>query len=284
MAGGRVTAWVERHPAVAHFLLAMTLGMIPIGVVVVANLSPAFDQLGALSGSAAGLLLAALLGGRRGLTALLRRGLIWRVGAGWWVFALAFPALVTLAALLIGSRIGGAPLDWRRLGSLGSLVGTVAFLIVAAGVGEEFGWRGFALPRVQARRTALAASLIVGTLHSLWHTPLFFLPGVSQYDIAQQAGFWPAFLGHTILIVTLGVQMAWIFNHTRGSVLLVAVYHGAINGWNGYLDVYRGQLIGVWVYVALMVAVSIVLVIRDGPADLSRTGSRIRVGPGADRP
>jgi hypothetical protein len=68
----------------------------------------------------------------------------------------------------------------------------------------------------------------------------------------------------------LSVQLAWIFNNTRGSVLLAAVYHGAGNAWNGYVDIYRGQLAGPVVYVAVMVVVSIMVVIIYGPASLTR--------------
>jgi uncharacterized protein len=277
---GRSVSWVEGHPAFSHFVLAVALGLVPVGIVAAGLLPSAFIQLGALSGSVAGFLLAALIGGRRGVLDLLRRGGIWRVGLGWWFFAFLFPPTATVVALLVTAPLGAGSVDWSRVGSSDSLIGLLVFLIVAAGVGEEFGWRGFALPRVQARRSALAASLVVGTLHSLWHAPLFFIPGVSQYDIAQQVGLAAAFLGHTVLIVALAVHMAWIFNHTRGSVLLVAIYHGSVNAWNGHLDLPRGGLAGVWVYAALMVLVSVGLVLRCGPEELSRTRVRVRVGPG----
>jgi hypothetical protein len=81
------------------------------------------------------------------------------------------------------------------------------------------------------------------------------------------------------LIVALAVQMAWIFNHTRGAVLLVAVCHGSVNAWNGYLDLPRSGFTGVRVYAALTVLVSVGLVFRYGPEELSRTGARVRVGP-----
>ncbi|MGE0439067.1 MAG: CPBP family intramembrane glutamic endopeptidase [Gemmatimonadales bacterium] len=267
-------AAVERHPALAHFGLAMLLGLAPIGLVASGALPPSFDQLGALSGSAAGLILAGVLGGAAGVRALLRRGTIWRVGAGWWLFVLLFPALPTVAALFIAEPLGGAPATFGSVGSPVSFLGLLLFLMLAAGIGEEFGWRGFALPRVQARHGAVVASLVVGTLHSVWHLPLFFLPDVSQYDIAQQAGFLPAFLGHTLLIVALAVQMTWIFNHTRGSVLMVAAYHGSINAWIGYLDVYRGRMAGIWVYVVLMLVFSAVLIWREGGENLARGVTR----------
>jgi uncharacterized protein len=166
------------------------------------------------------------------------------------------------------------------LTSLLDAVPTLLFLIVFAGVGEEFGWRGFALPRLHTRYNALTSSLIVGIFHTLWHIPLFFIPGVNQYDLAQRIGFFPAFLGYAGLVLALGVQIAWIFNNTRGSVLLAAVYHGAINTWNGHIGIDRGETMkGPFVYTAIMVVLSIVIVAVFGPENLSRTHPRPTLDP-----
>ena len=150
-------------------------------------------------------------------------------------------------------------------------------LIVFAGFGEEFGWRGFALPRVQVAHTALAASLIIGGFHSLWHIPLFFIEGVGQHDVAQQIGFLPGFLGYSILVLAGAVQSTWIFNNTKGSVLLVAVYHGVLNTWASTIDTAGGKLGGIYAYTALLAVVSIVIVVLFGTEHLSRTTRRVEI-------
>jgi hypothetical protein len=160
--------------------------------------------------------------------------------------------------------------DWTGLAPVYSVIPTLLFLIVFAGLGEEFGWRGFAMPRLQSRHNALTTSLIIGAFHAVWHLPLFFLKGEMYQTLALEIGYVPAFLGYAILVLALSVQLAWIFNNTRGSVLLAAVYHGAGNAWNGYIDIYRGQIAGPVVYVGLMVVVSIVVIIIYGPASLTR--------------
>jgi membrane protease YdiL (CAAX protease family) len=276
-----VTALVRRYPAISLFVLAVIFGTAPIVPVAAGWLPPGFDQLSALSASLAGIVLAAVLGGRSGVMALLKRGAIWRVGAGWWLFVLLFPAIPTLAALFLGGALGGNRVGLTGIGTPLGLIGTIAFLTVFAGLGEEFGWRGFALPRLQARHSALAASLIVGVLHWLWHTPLFFVKGVSQYDFAQQIGFVPAFLGYGLFVVGSAVQLTWIFNNTGGSVLMVAVYHGALNGWNGYIDIMRAGMPAAFAYTGLMVAVSAILVILFGARDLSRVAGRLQSEPEA---
>jgi len=272
-----MSRFLKQHPAGALFLLALALGTVPLALVAAGLLPASFDQLGALSASAAGIILAAVEGGRRGVRELLSRVLIWRVGPGWWLFVLLFPAIPTLGVLYLTGPLGGQTTGLAGVGSPIGLLPSLLFLIVFAGLGEEFGWRGFAVPRLQARHGALLTSLVIGVLHSLWHTPLFFIEGVSQHTIAQQAGFLPAVLGYSVLVTAGAVQSSWIFNNTRGSVLLVAVYHGALNAWNGYIDIYRGQMAGVWAYTGLMAMVSVVIVIVFGAEHLSRTSRRVQV-------
>lgn len=268
---------VKKHPATFLFLLATALGAAPLALVAAGLLPASFNQLGALSASAAGITLAAIDGGKKSVRDLLGRVLIWRVNAGWWLFVLLFPAVLTVGSLYLAGALSGKAASLAGVGPLYSLVPLLLFLIVFAGLGEEFGWRGFAVPRVQVRLSALVTSLGIGILHSLWHTPLFFIEGVSQHEIAQQIGFLPALLGYTVLVTAGAVQSTWIFNNSKGSVLLVAVYHGALNAWNGYIDIYRGQMAGIYTYTGLMALVSIAIVLVFGAENLSLTNRRVQV-------
>jgi len=131
-----------------------------------------------------------------------------------------FPAVLTVSALYLAGALTGRGTSLAGIGPLYSLVPLLLFLIVVAGLGEEFGWRGFAVPRLQVRHSAFVTSLGVGVLHFLWHTPLFFVEGVSQHEIAQQIGLLPAFLGYAILVTAGAVQSTWIFNNSKGSCWL----------------------------------------------------------------
>ena len=84
----------------------------------------------------------------------------------------------------------------------------------------------------------------------------------------------PAVLGYSVFVIAWSIQYTWVFNNTRGSVLLAAVMHGAVNAWNGYIDVYRGYFGGVVAYMAVSVIVSIIIVVRAGPTNFSRTNKR----------
>lgn len=70
------------------------------------------------------------------------------------------------------------------------------------------------------------------------------------------------------------IQFTWIFNTTRGSVLLAAILHGASNTWAGHLDPIRGYFGGALAVVAVFVLVTIIIVLVDGPTNLSRTNKR----------
>ena len=88
-------------------------------------------------------------------------------------------------------------------------------------VGEELGWRGFALPRLQARFGGLGASLILGALWAAWHLANTAIPGLERY--------WYAFPAFALFVVAQTILFTWIANHTRGSVLLAWLFHAAIN-------------------------------------------------------
>jgi hypothetical protein len=276
-----LSRFVQQQPALSLFLLAAAFGVAPMIPVGWGLLPAGFVQLGALSASAAGIVLAATQGGRPGVRELLGRVLIWRVGIGWWLVVLVFPALLAVGAIQLAATVQGGGPSWPGASSPLAWVPRLLFLVVFAGLGEEFGWRGFAVPRVQARTGALLTSLIVGAFHSLWHIPLFFIAGVGQHAIAQQIGFLPGFLGYSVLVTALAVQSSWIFNNTRGSVLLVAVYHGAVNAWAGYIDISPGRLAGMYAYTMLAALASLVIAAVFGAEHLSRTARRVQAGGGA---
>lgn len=270
-----MSTFVKKHPALSLFVLALILGTAPSLIVAAGLLPTGATQLSALSAGTAGIILAALEGRKGGLRELLSRFLIWRVGIQWWVFALLFMIIPAVAALYLFHLFGGPAVDWSGLGPLYSVVPSMLILIIFAGMGEEFGWRGFALPRLQARYNALVSSLIIGTLWAMWHIPLYFIKGTSQYDWQMEGGLLPTFLGYSAFVIAWSIQYTWVFNNTKGSVLLAAVLHGASNAWLGYIDVFsRGGFGGIMTFSAVSVIVSIIIVLLAGPTNLSRTNHR----------
>jgi membrane protease YdiL (CAAX protease family) len=106
--------------------------------------------------------------------------------------------------------------DLRR-GSLNLL----SFQLFSGPIAEEMGWRGFALPRLQAKYNALVSSLILGIIWTFWHLPLFFMTGATQVSIPM-----PIYL---MLVVTVTIYLTWLYNNTRGSLIITILAHFAYN-------------------------------------------------------
>ena len=271
-----MSVFVNKHPALSLFVLAFMLGALPLALVAAELLPLGFSQLGALSASIAGIILAGVEGGRKRVSELLSRGLVWRVGFKWWATALLYLAPLAAAALYFGTAVEGTTLDWNALRPIYQILPMMLVLIFFAGLGEEFGWRGFLLPRLQRSHSALISSLIVGVFHSLWHVPLFLVQGTAQSDWALQIGLLPAFLGYSAFVISWAIQLTWFFNNTRGSVLLVAVVHGAGNAWiGGYFDISGNTgVTGNNILTILMVILSFGIVVFAGQSHFSRVAER----------
>jgi membrane protease YdiL (CAAX protease family) len=158
--------------------------------------------------------------GFRGLLSGLTR---WRVRARWWLVAISPAALVllTLAALLL---TGQSPPDFTGvLRQFGGSSAAAAFLFVlatvASSVGEEVGWRGYALPQLQRQFRPLPATLVLGLLWWLWHLEFFI---IDKLPLSQ----FPAYL---IEVVAVAMILTWLYNRSGGSILLVVVFHAAYN-------------------------------------------------------
>jgi uncharacterized protein len=214
---------VSRHPLVVFFVLAFVLTWVvwvpraaglPMGVV---------GQLWTWVPAVAAVLAAALTGGRADVRRLLARLLRWRVG--WWWYALVILGPAAFAAVVGGVYVllGGSWTTAFPAATLG-LASLALFLVVLTltdGVGEELAWRGFALPRLLERHSALVASVVLGVLWGLWHLPLVFTEGMALFG----QPIWLLLAD----IVAKSILFTWVFLRTQGSVLIAALLHGATN-------------------------------------------------------
>ena len=176
-------------------------------------------------GPAVAAVVAAAITGRRPALADLGRRLVrWRVGWRWWAVVLAGPGLLTLAIAALHVSFGGRPGDVQPLAmsaGLAAALPLLAMLCLTDGLGEETGWRGFALPRLLEITSPVVASLLLGVVWALWHLPLYWTQGTPLYRS-------PILLLFLDLPAT-AVLYTWVFQHTGGSVLLAVVLHGTLN-------------------------------------------------------
>ena len=178
--------------------------------------------IGAFGPMVAAVVLTVRESGRAGLRSLLGRVTRWRVAPVWYGVALLGPIALQLAAMALHVALGGQPPDPSAMvAALPGVVLLTAYMLVQVGIGEEVGWRGYALPRLQAGHGALVSSMILGSIWTLWHLPLFFDPATG-YSITP---FW-VFL---FFLLPVSVLITWVFNSTGGSVLIVMLVHAVLN-------------------------------------------------------
>jgi len=116
----------------------------------------------------------------------------------------------------------GNPVIGLRTGiTIPMLLGQIFFQMFSGPISEEAGWRGFALPRLQKKFSALISSLILGVIWTCWHIPLFFLTGATQMTIP-----FPIYL---VLVVTQTIYATWLYNNTKGCLIITTLAHFSFN-------------------------------------------------------
>jgi membrane protease YdiL (CAAX protease family) len=131
--------------------------------------------------------------------------------------ALAMLAIVVLPAIVL-SKASPLSLHWSALISLPLYTANPA-LFVGGPLSEEPGWRGFALPRLQARFGALPGSLLLGVLWAAWHLPLFLVPAWAGTSL------WSFF----IYVISVSILITWGTNLSGLSILAPVLMHATSN-------------------------------------------------------
>jgi membrane protease YdiL (CAAX protease family) len=148
---------------------------------------------------------------------------LWRVGLRSYLFALlGIPAILVLGVIVLP----GALASFQGLASLAPLPFLSLFVYVfflGGPFGEETGWRGFALPRLQTTHAPLVGSLILGLIWALWHLPIFWVPAWN---------FPPTILNIVMFVIAaiaFTFVMTWVFNNTKGSLLIATLIHASFD-------------------------------------------------------
>ena len=208
--------------------------------------------------------------GKVGVISLLRRYVQWRVGWKWYLapFLLA-PVLIVGGVYLNAVLIGVSPdfssvMAHQIFGKSAYLPFFIVpfFLTDLIANGEEIGWRGYVLPRLQAKYSALTSTLILGVIWGFWHLPKY----LSHWNAVSFA----LFMVHTMAAAVL---YTWIYNGTKGSLLLTALFHAAANTTGVFMPMastISGANMGAYViYISLEVLTAIALIVITGPKRLS---------------
>jgi len=274
---------IRRHPLVSFFVLAIGLTWIfmitdalgsqgilpfrlPLPLMIVMGYMPTL----------AAVIVVGTTQGKEGVRALIRKLLVARLGLRWYLFAIFGLAVIYAATIVIYNQYSGlpaVPILSTRMPSLPPLQLALSvlpmFLVIGIVNGEELAWRGFALPRLQTRHNALTSSLILGILWTVFHLPLFFTrTGSSQAD--------ESFVSFLISTVAMTILYTWMYNNTRGSVLLAYLFHAAANTWSQVFSIdHANPTLGL-ILAGVLVAVAAVVAMIAGLENLSRTTERMK--------
>ncbi len=210
--------------------------------------------------SLAGVITVMLFGGLAGLKHWFKRCLFWRTGWGWYAIAAVAPLAIMALAIILYAATGGAAPPSPATGNVWLSVLIFAQILILGGpLGEEFGWRGYALPALTQRMGWRWASLFVGAVWAICHLPLFFIPGMAQANMPM--GLFMA------SSVALSVVFARLSVNTRFSVLPAIVLHWSVNAGSWAIPVtpQGGVMLPYYLVMALLFAVAILVFSKPGP-------------------
>jgi len=204
------------------------LPLIPLSV------SPLLVLLGTFGPLLSAVTMVARRSGFHGLGEFISQAFRWRVGIQWYAAALLAPAAIRIVVIYLHIWKGGSVSDlsdatrWLAIPSTFLIV-----LLIGGPIGEEFGWRGYLLQRVQPVYGVLGASLLIGVISGLWHLPLFWISGTAQSHLP--------FALFAVRTVALSVISTWLYNGTRRSLLFVLLFHASLNTWPNTVYILEAQ-------------------------------------------
>jgi len=256
--------FMKRHPLITFFVLAYALSWWP-WLLYTVHLFP-FPLL-ATGPALAALLMTEIIGGWAGTKALLLRLVQWRARPRWYAVVLLLPVVIWGAAVMLNVLLGApAPAVAQLVGWPSLALGFLLYLVnpLQGPLGEEPGWRGFALPRLQSKWSALVASLILSVFWAGWHVPLILSGQIP----------WPLLLS----IIPLAILFSWVYNGTNGSLFMVLVFHASFDALGDFVyPLFTGpDLIRDYVLIAVVASlVALLVVLASGPARLSRASKQV---------
>jgi membrane protease YdiL (CAAX protease family) len=274
---------IRRHPLISFFVIAYAftwtydlLFLVFFPVPDIPGRSTPRD----FGPSVAALVVTAVISGKSGLRRFFQRFLVWRVNPIWYLFIFVGVPLIYTAGIALEP---GALSSFKTPSLTGLLLLPVLFLYIVVLGGplfEEPGWRGFALPRLQRRWAPLAAAVVLGVLWATWHATEYLEPEFARANGGLTLSGVVVFL---LAAVCFSIIIAWVFNHTGGSILIAILLHGSINFSQGLTsDLFpKGGFNEVGPVAAFCVTALIIVVATRGRLGYSRTDDR---GDLADHP
>ncbi|QEE16724.1 CPBP family glutamic-type intramembrane protease [Promethearchaeum syntrophicum] len=198
-----------------------------------------------------------------GVKNLLKRAWQWNFDKKWLIPTIFLGFITSSITLIIMIQIETFPAEYSMISPiLQILMDFFMILFIGGPIAEEFGWRGYALDKIQKKYNALISSLILGFFWSLWHLPLSFISGTTQSNYP----FYEFFLMNLIL----SVLYSWLYNNTKGSLSISILFHWMMNLSAATIH-YWYTRIGRWIGFFTTIIIVVIIIIIWGPTKLSRS-------------
>jgi membrane protease YdiL (CAAX protease family) len=243
----------RRQPAVIVFIVAWILASAIIIADLITNgqrdLSTTLVVISIITGLLPAFVISSAFSTIPGVRAHLRTYIKPRGSSCYYLLALVlFPAIWILGYFL--SRALGMDVPFSSYPAvdvklLGMVILFFLYNFIYGGLSEEPGWRGFALPRLQAKFSPLVSSLILGVLWAAWHAPARF-GGIEAKSVSDTIAEW-------VLIVLVSVIFTWLFNQTNGSILVTALVHPAMNTTGSFLTGSLGAILLLFLFMIFVI-------------------------------
>ena len=244
--------WMQGHPLFSYFFLAYAISWILSIPVILSEwyILPKtgftfyfFFTIKSFGPFLAAYIMVRIMEGKEGWLRFRSRFGIWRVGWQWYAFILlGVPALMLLGIAVLP----GALASFQGFPAHFVITYLITFVLIFFGggpLGEEPGWRGFALPRMQSRYGALRGTLLLGLLWTFWHLPDFL---TSAQKGGPGTGLYPFYAGLPVFfleVVALAIIFTWVFNNTKGSIFIALLLHASYNAFGSLQQLFSASIV-----------------------------------------
>ncbi|MBE0669972.1 MAG: CPBP family intramembrane metalloprotease [Anaerolineales bacterium] len=262
----RIISFIKQNPLISIYIIMFTIAwsvMIPQALyaqgIISVQLPGILEIFIGWSPAIAALIVYGVLAGRTGIREIFGRFLIWRVGFRWYFIGIFLLAVIILGGIGLHVLFGGArpviPAAGKPLWEVAVTV-LVFLLLLSLFNTEEIVWRGIAIPRLRDRFGMLVTVLLIAIPEVILHLPLFWDTSIPFY---QTVGiYW--FSAFSIAMVVIYV---YVFNMTKGSLIIVTLLHASQNAWSTLLSDNSARPFHFTVALAWVIALILIVATRS---------------------
>lgn len=219
------------------------------------NISKGLQTLSTLAPGIVATILTAIFFGKQGVTSLLKPVLRWKVKFVWYLIVIVIGIILPAISLVIFDAVSE---KITKLEQPITFLFYFLFFLPFSALWEEIGWRGFLLPTLQKRYTAIQVSLIIGFVWGLWHLPVYL--ALNPYGDKTIVYFLVMLIG----CFPLSILQTWLYNSTKGCLLICILLHNTINSSAAYFykNLSGNEFRPIEILIVLLLAAAIIIYIK----------------------